>query len=90
MSYSEYKTVIMPNRPDDGWTGHLRKTGWKYRARGIVVDAPQVEFFIEPNTIFLVMKELPDENYLIRLFGDDQQIECIIDRLNFAMETHPI
>ena len=55
-----------------------------------MVDAPQVEFFIEPNTIFLVMKELPDENYLIRLFGDDQQIECIIDRLNFAMETHPI
>jgi len=90
MSYSEYKTVAMPHRPKNGWVGQLRKTGWKYGVRGTCVDIPHVGFFIEPNTPFLILKELPEERFLVQLYGDDQRNECIIERIDFAMDTYPI
>ena len=90
MSYSEYKTVVMPIRPENGWAGHLRKTGWKYGIRGTCVEAPHANFFIDPNTPFLILEELPQERFLVRLYGDDQNTECIIDNVDFSMETYPI
>lgn len=67
MAYSEYKTVVMPKTPPEGWAGKLLRTDGK-----VLFHIGTDVVFIEPDDFVLILEVMQGEKMKVMVMNDEQ------------------